>query len=265
MLQLDAHGRGAQLLRSRAAVAALVIALGCGERAVPRAERVSIAIDGALSYLRETDDELGLDVLLAVRAYGARARDGRVDALVQRRLARMAARELERYGPLLWIDVTPFAGPPPPAPVRSERRGPERDEAGELGQRCALDALECGLDDACRGYVEADDQTGYALTHQAFVLVVARGRRCALPIDVDARRGALAARLRAEVASARGVDDLQAERLAMLAQLGDTLEPAWIDALLDAQRPEGCFPSDHDTRCHPHATGLALWALSAAR
>src|SRR5690606_39038499 len=138
----------------------------------------------------------------------------------------------------------------------------DEDEAGELGQRCALEMLECRLDDACRAYVEADDQAGYALTHQAFVLVVARGRDCAPAIVLDARRGAIAARLRAEIARGGRVDDLYAERLAMLAQLGGSLEPAWVDALLDAQQPEGCFPSDHDTRCHPHATGLALWALS---
>ncbi|AKF05366.1 DUF4735 domain-containing protein [Sandaracinus amylolyticus] len=245
-------------------MAALLVAVGCGGGEVPRAERVSRAIDRALVYLHDTDHELGVDVLLAARAYGARTGDARVEPMVQHRLTRMPAREVERYGELLDLEIRPFSAPPR-APIASASRGPSDDEAGELAQRCSLDARECRLDDACRAYVAADDQRGYALTHQAFVLVVAHARECTLDIDVDARRAALAARLRAELAAAARVDDLYAERLAMLVAIGDTLEPAWIDALLDAQQPEGCFPSDHDTRCHPHATGLALWALSAAR
>lgn len=58
--------------------------------------------------------------------------------------------------------------------------------------------------------------------------------------------------------------DIWIEALAMLHYLdaAERVQPAWIDDLLAAQRPDGGWPNHpDDARSHPHPTALALWVL----
>jgi hypothetical protein len=128
---------------------------------------------------------------------------------------------------------------------------------------CPIEALGCVLSDACRAFADLE-ASGGILTHQAVWLLFAHWRGCALPIDLEPRARRYAGRLLAEARADAVPSDLFCERLALLGHLGfgAAIEPRWIEALLAAQQPEGCFPASATVRCHPHPTALALWALA---
>ncbi len=60
--------------------------------------------------------------------------------------------------------------------------------------------------------------------------------------------------------------DLAFERMALLGHLGfpDAIDPVWLDSLVDAQQNDGCLPLGPGQPCHPHSTGVAVWALAHA-
>ena len=142
------------------------------------------------------------------------------------------------------------------------------DPEDDLGDRrvvaCLDEVLACAVGPECTDYLELDHRWGYVLTHQAVTLLFARWIGCPLDVDVDERRHTFAANLVAEMEADPTASDLAYERMAMLGHLGfaEAIDPAWIDALLDAQTPDGCFPLGPERPCHPHSTGVALWALA---
>ncbi len=160
--------------------------------------------------------------------------------------------------------------PKPPFPPASAADLPAPPGVRDLGATdgdpragtCPVEALSCSVGEACLEFA-ARDTRGKALTHQALWLVFAHWRGCKLPVDADALRLRYAARLLAEARADPVPSDLFFERLALLGQLGyaAAIEPRWIEALRASQRPQGCFPADRSSRCHPHPTALALWAL----
>lgn len=237
-------------------------ALGCAGGGLS-AEDEAIA-GRALGYLESTDGEMGADVLMAVGIYGALTGDPRADAVIEAREPRLRASERERYGVLLTMakpafddaDVEALA---PPADT------PDLEAVDDRLQGCVDAMLRCEVSDECVEFATAPSW-GLVLTHQAVWLVLARWLECALPIDADALRRELASRLVAEARFDPVPSDLFFERLAMLGHLGygRAIEPGWADALRGAQQAEGCFPVDAEHRCHPHPTGVALWALAHA-
>lgn len=221
----------------------------------------------AVEYLAVTDAEMGVDVLASLQIYGALR--GHLGALEVAELRRDAPRpgDLERYGLLLEIDkpplppaalgdVAPSATTPDPADVLEDDRI----------ARCLDEVLTCAVSPECVDYVELDDRWGYVLTHQAVTLIFARWVGCPLDVDVEERRRTFAANLLAAQRADPTPSDLAYERLAMIGHLGfaDEIDPAWLDALTAAQAPDGCFPTAPGEPCHPHATGVALWALAHA-
>jgi len=257
-------------VRALALVWALV-AVGCtndvpGEALpAPLPETYQPSADRALDYLEATDSELGLDVVVMVQILGETTGDPRAAEVVDALVPRLRDSDVERYGALLEMDKPRLR----PASLEGAEPGvgdpdPLDDLMDDRVQRCPVEALECRVDDACRGFVELDDRGGYVLTHQALWLVFAHWAGCETGIDVEERRRAFAASLVRGIRADTDVDDLYGERIALLGHLGfaSEIEPAWVDALLEAQQPEGCFPVDGDVSCHPHPTGLALWTLS---
>lgn len=229
------------------------------------ADRLRPAVARALGYLDGTEDELGLDVVAALQIYGEERADPDALAVAERRRARLSAGELERYGVLLEVDKTVF---PPSALDGIAPSGTTPDPEDDLGDRrvvqCLDEVIICTVSPECTEYLELDHRWGYVLTHQAVTLLFARWLGCPLDVDVDARRHTFAANLVAEMRADPAPSDLAYERMAMLGHLGfaRAIEPAWVDALFEAQTDEGCFPLGPDRPCHPHSTGVALWTLA---
>ncbi|MGE0790523.1 MAG: hypothetical protein AB7S26_32900 [Sandaracinaceae bacterium] len=226
--------------------------------------RAEVAAERALDYLERTDDELGLDVVAAIQIYAAEKGDARAAEVAEARRAGLAPSEVARWGRLLTLDKPPLTAEVlDPSAASASHAGPADDLMDDRVVACVDEALACALSDRCREFVELEGRGGYVLTHQAFALLLTSWGGCDASWDEGARRRTLAADLAFEVAMDPGPSDLANERLAMLASLGfaSAIEPAWIQALLDAQREEGCFEPSPGAGCHPHPTGLALWAL----
>lgn len=91
--------------------------------------------------------------------------------------------------------------------------------------------------------------------------ITAAGQRAADRVAAD-----LTVRLEAGITPG-DVDDLLIEQAAFLERVGrgDVLTPTLIEALVDAQLPDGGWPRNvGDTTSDWHATALAVWTLSAA-
>ncbi len=219
----------------------------------------------ALDYLETTDDELGLDVVVAIQLYAELTGDARALEVAEVRREGLRASDVERFGALFEVSKQPL----PPATL-DVGPGPASDPDDELDDRvasCPEEILGCRVSPECAEMIALDGRGGYVLTHQAVWLVFHEWMGCTSSIDVEERRRAFAAALVRETRADRVVSDLYAERLAMLGQLGfaSAIEREWIDALLAAQREEGCFPASDAIDCHPHPTGLALWTLAHTR
>jgi hypothetical protein len=221
----------------------------------------------ALGYLETTDDELGLDVVVAVQVYGELTGDTRAGEVAARLEKRLRPKDVARYGVLLELPKPRL----PPGSLHAAQPSPTVPDPGaaleeDWAQRCPSNVLRCQVDEACRAFVELNDQWGYVLTHQALWLVFAHWVSCETGVDVEERRRTLGASLLKATRTDPHPSELMMERLAMLGHLGFAAEitPAWIDTIVQAQRPEGCFPVDLEGPCHPHPTGVALWALAHA-
>lgn len=263
----------ARLIAVLAGLGLVGCAMDAGEILAPspapaRADRVRPAAERALDWLAATDSEMGVDVLAAMQIYGELADDPRALEVALARRDAPRPSDLERYGVLLEVDKSPFD---PIATLEGATPSPTTPNPGDILDddrvgRCIDEVITCSLTPECIDYVELDDRWGYVLTHQAVTLLIARWVGCPLDVDVEERRRTFAANLVAEMRADPTPSELAYERMAMLGHLGfaSAIEPAWIDALLDAQTAEGCFPVRDGLPCHPHPTGVALWALAHA-
>lgn len=226
-----------------------------------------LAATRALEYLETTTDETGLDVVLATTIYAERRDDAYARRVVDVMLTRVRPVELERYGALLETDRSVFPrGSLDGVVVSTSTPDPADDWIdGDIGE-CLDEALSCSVTDACRDFVALEDRWGYVLTHQAVWLLFARWTGCESGVDLEARRRVFAANLVRAMEHDPAPSDLAYERMAMIAHLGfaDALEPAWVDALVDAQQPDGSFEVVPGSGGHPHPTGVALWVLALA-
>lgn len=267
-LRILRHLRCGARPRLLGVVTAAALAAACGEPGTrPLAEEHRPVANAALDYLESTEDELGLDVVIAIQAYGEVTGDPRAAEVADARASAFPEASTEPWAGLLAADKPPLPrarlgdGPEPAAPPRPA------DELGDdRAARCPVEVLECRVSGPCRELVELEDRGGYVLTHQGLWLIFAHWMGCSTDVDVDARRAQIAARLVAETGADPEPSDLYVERLAILGHLGYAaeIERAWIDALVEAQQPEGCFPASAAVPCHPHPTGLALWSLAHA-
>ncbi len=252
---------GAHALRTQLLTAALAAACASG---APQGPAGRDAAGRALEYLRTTRDEAGVDVAVAVQIYREQTGDPRADAAFEALRARLRGGDVERFAALLRAPKPPFpAGSvPPPLPRGTS---PVADEDDDRTRSCLPEALACQISDDCRAFARRE-ASGSVLTHQAAWLLFARWAGCPLDLDADALRARYAAGLLAELRAEPHPSDLFFERLAVLGSLGfgRAIERQWLDALLASQRPEGCFPANESTPCHPHPTALALWALGHA-
>ncbi len=253
----------------RLLLAAAVTGAGCADdawrapRPIPTEYQPAAA--GALDYLETTGDELGPDVVVAIQVYAELTGDARADEVAEARRTSLRPSDVERFGALFEVSKQPLS------PVSLEvGPGPAPDPDDELDDRvatCPEEILDCTISSECEEMIALDGRGGYVLTHQAVWLVFHAWMGCTSSVDLEERRRTFAAALVRETRADPVVSDLYAERLAMLGQLGfaASIEPAWIDALLAAQRAEGCFPAGDTIACHPHPTGLALWTLAHTR
>lgn len=231
-----------------------------------RVRRIERAGEAAVEDLARTTDEVGADVVVMLRVYG-RARDSaRALEVATWREAMLPAEARERFEVVL--DLEPSPGPSATLVPTEDAvpPNPEDDLGDDRAWRCPEQVLQCELEPRCVEFVELEGRGGFVLTHQALAIVFARWLGCALPVDVEGRRRAIATRLLAESYADPVASELAYERFAMLAELGFAaeLEP-FVDRVLDAQHEDGCFPLGPDLPCHPHATGVALWTLAHAR
>jgi hypothetical protein len=246
----------------------LAVAPACGDAAgPPSASALEPVAAAALGYLESTNDELGIDVVVSLQIYAGARASTRAEALASMLTGGLRASDVERYGALLSLDKGGFPAslldgvPASGAPVL-----PADTREDDLGVRCPLDALACRLDDACRAFVLEPDRGGYVATHQALLLLFWRWAGCPADAALEGGRRPLGARLVQETAADPSGGDLFLERLAMIGHLGFAahIEDPWWEQLAAMQRPEGCFPASPTIPCHPHPTGLALWALAHA-
>lgn len=253
------------LPRAGVSLTVLLLAAGCEPAPLLSPEDHRIAGD-ALEYLRTTEDELGLDALVFVQAYGDLTSDARAEDVVEARRADLRASDVERYGVLLdtakpVFGASTLEGIPPPDDSPDPRATLDDDRV----QRCVDAMVRCEIPPDCLDYAELRSW-GYVLTHQAVWLLFAHWLECEQPLEEDALRHFYASRILAEARFDPTPSDLFFERLGVLGHLGfgAEIDPAWVDALRAAQSADGCFPANDEVRCHPHPTALALWTLAHA-
>lgn len=118
-----------------------------------------------------------------------------------------------------------------------------------------------GFDDQIRAAIDAG---GYDLTHAGLALGIERDLGCA-PTGGTELRDAVVAALVAEAETATAIDDLAAERLAVLVYLGaaDRVTNAQIAAVIDAQQGDGSIAAP-DPATARHLMTFAVWVLADA-
>jgi hypothetical protein len=227
----------------------------------------------ALAWLGTAPTEYGVDALVMLDATGELLNDPGFHQVVVARTPEVKPSEIAIFGVLLDHPKPPF----PPASLDGvaasstvpdpEMPAPTTADGGNLIEACLEEALGCNPSADCLAFVGEEDRWGYVLTHQSVWLLLTRWMGCSVPIDVDARRLVFGANLVKETAADPSFRDLYAERLAMLGHIGfgAAIEPAWVDTLLAAQEPEGCWRVAPTNACSPHPTSLALLALAHAR
>lgn len=142
------------------------------------------------------------------------------------------------------------------------------DRMTGLALHCDHTGLPHDWADALR---RAADQRGYALTHAALASEWSLENGCRslaeiAPVqhDLVERLVALASDRAALDETYRASSDLFIEALVMLYYLraAERVEPAWLDALLEMQRPDGGWPLRPDaSSSNPHPSVLAIWVL----
>lgn len=156
------------------------------------------------------------------------------------------------------------------------REAPKGDGLSEVAV-LITDALYCDVvpvtnEDLAR-WDALTERGGYEATHVVMAWFVAGDVGCDDSGIAEAGQRAadrVAAEFTARLAAgvdAADVDDLMIEQAAFLERVGrgDILTPAFIEALVAAQLPDGGWPRNvGDTTSDWHATALAVWALSAA-
>ncbi|MCC7537777.1 MAG: DUF4735 domain-containing protein [Deltaproteobacteria bacterium] len=253
---------------------AATVALGpaCGEPEPaddPRSARWTEARASALGYLRSTRTELGLDVVVALQIVGELAEDRAALDIADARRAELSEEDVLELGRLFDLPkpvLPPASISAADAPAAVPSPGAPPPEGAPDVADCLVEALTCEASSPCTELGMAEGQWGYVLTHQAVWLLFLRWAGCDTSVDLDDRRVALAAALAAEMTFDPVMTDLAAERLAMLGHMGfaASIEDEWIDLVLDAQEPNGCWRLGPGLECHPHVTGVALWALAVS-
>lgn len=247
----------------------MLFVTGCGDEA---ANTPPSARCRAVDWLGATSFELGVDSLVMLEAAGQLTRDARTLDVVEARTLDVPASELATYGSLLGLPkpafdgaslagVDPNAGTPDP-----NMPAPLDSTGGSLIETCLRAALDCKTPTECEAYANAEDRWGYVLTHQAVWLLFARWLACSTPVDLEARRRAIAASLVKEATVDVTTDDLGVERQALLGHLGfaESYDPGWLETLRSAEDPSGCFRAATDGECSTHTSALAVLALAHA-
>jgi hypothetical protein len=219
----------------------------------------------AIEYLDDTTDELGADVVASLMIYGDLKDEPRALEVAAGLRARLPSSELERYPGLLDAPVPAFSPSTLEGVTPSATTPDPFDDLGDdRASRCLEETFGCAFSDPCLDFVREDDRWGYVLTHQAVWLLFAELNECEAGIDVEERRHTFAANLVAAMRADPRASDLSYERLALLGHLGfaSEVDPAWLELIVVAQTDEGCLPLRRGEPCHPHPTGVAVWALA---
>jgi hypothetical protein len=274
---MDSDYRGGHLLAARRVFSVLLCAqlssVACSSLLADDLESpqtdLEQVLDGGLSYLAETEGEFGVDVAVALQIVSDLTGDPRGREIAEARLDELRSSDLVRYGVLLgWPKpVMPAAILTRSVPLGTAPRPHFELPAPEnVVVECLTEVLRCEMPDRCRRFAKADDYWGYPLTHQGVWALFSYWMGCELESDLEALRQTLAARLVAEAGADAAYSELGAERLAMLGHLGfsTSIEPDWVSAILEAQQDEGCWGLTLGGQCHPHPTGVALWALAVS-
>jgi hypothetical protein len=221
----------------------------------------------ALDHLSTTDQEFGTDVVAAVQIYGELKGEPRASEVASSLRTRLRTSELERYPGLLDLPLPPLSPSTLEGLTPSDYPVDPFDDLGDdRASRCLEELFTCAPTMECLDFVRLDHRWGYVLTHQAVWLLFAEWTGCATEIDVDERRHTFAVNLVEAMRVDPRPTDLAFERIALIGHLGfaDAIDPAWLDAIVDAQEPDGCLPLGGGEPCHPHPTAVAVWALAHA-
>ena len=142
---------------------------------------------------------------------------------------------------------------------------------GNAINRIHAPALFCDQREAPRGYKrllrESAALGGYELTHVALALIWMEALGCELPFRApEAFRESVVRSVADLLVPDDGIDDLEIVACAFLFTLGagDRVGDAFVDAFLEAQRPDGSWAYDSvetGDEADWHATCLALWLL----
>lgn len=247
----------------------LLLSTGCGEEAAPPAPSPKCR---ALHWLGATEAEIGVDSLVMLDAAGELGGEPSTSKVIAARKPDVSASELEVYGVLLDRAKPPFAAAslegvtPNPGTPDPKMPAPLDPSGGSLIEACLRAVLDCQTPPECESYANSTDSWGFVLTHQAVWLLFASWLSCSVPVDLEARRRSVAASLVEETAFDPTPGDLNAERLAMLGQLGfaQSYDPAWVASLRAEAQPSGCFRAAAGADCSTHTTSLAVLALTHA-
>ena len=260
---------------------ALVLALACSPSSTPAPvdDKVSAAVDSGARYLADRLDAIDP---LHLSAIDYLHRNWMIEPLDQAGpMATESLASTEAGGSWDYTEYATFEQVLAMSRLVDPSRSIAPPPSDEPSTQVMTGGLYCDVrplsDDDLAGWDEATRQGGYQATHVVLSWWFARSLGCTTSAVDEAGERAVAV-VRAEFTNRVGaspgpeaVDDLSLEQAAFLTEVGvtDVVTPAWIDAVLDAQQPDGGWALSAPTPgattpSHWHATLLAVWMLSAS-
>ena len=234
----------------------------------PLRPRVQRAITAGLKFLESMLNEVSLDAVFLLRLVEGAMPDSGAGPMAARALP--AAKRDPTYP--LFKKIVEKARIPHPARALPSlpalgTPNPEQAFDEKFSDQCLTAALECRWAPGCKPYKEKLGQWGYVLSHQILFFLFVKEGGCGqrMGVDADAFLGAMGRAMLHEQRTHPAWSDLMAERVGLGAYAGfaSFLEDEWIENMIDAQRPEGCWWwRPEDPGCSDHASGMAVWALA---